>query len=97
LGVQQALSLQWKNFIKGVTMRLTTFSIEVEVDGERRTFITGAEHQGQACAALAKDLEADPQDIHIKKITPKPSLLFVPPLPNGKEEDVLEPEAIEED
>ncbi len=71
---------------------MTTFSIQVQIGDETKTFITGAIHQGEATKALAEFLKADIEDINILKIAPKSKIVFVPPI-NGNiekpEEDVL--------
>lgn len=69
---------------------MTTFQLKVQIDGKTKTFITGAEHQGEATAALAAFLKADIKDIEVLKIAPKQSLIYVPPLSNGKPGDVLD-------
>ena len=65
---------------------MQTFSMQVQIGDGTKTFITGAEHQGEATSALATFLKADIKDINILKIAPKSKIIFVPPLSNGHRE-----------
>jgi len=65
----------------------TTFQLQVEIDGETKTFITGADDYGQAVHAVEEFLEADKKTkgkpANFLKVAPKRSIIFVPSL-NGK-------------
>jgi hypothetical protein len=62
---------------------MTTFQLLVQVDGETRAFITGAEDYGQAVHSVEAFLKAGGLDGTIQKVAPKRSITFVPPL-NGQ-------------
>lgn len=78
---------------------LRTFSITVP-DGEdlknKKTYMTGAMHQGDAASALAAFLEVDVKDVNILKITQKDTLIFVPPLNHYVEMPYFTPEEMKE-
>lgn len=75
---------------------MTTFQLSVQIDDETKTYMTGAEHQGEAASALATFLKADIKDINILRIAPKSKIIFVPCLNATIETPSLTPEELEE-